>query len=189
LLKGTLLAAAPVLALGLSTFIPRAGQAAPQRASERAPELGPNPFTLGVASGEPLPTGVELWTRLAPDPLNGGGAPQRPLFVHWEVAADERFRRVVDRGITLAVPYLAHSVHVEVNGLRPGAWYWNRFKAGSHLSPVGRTRTAPAPRTTPESLRFAFASCQDWQGGFYPAYQGMAREDLHTVVHLGDGQR
>jgi phosphodiesterase/alkaline phosphatase D-like protein len=66
-----------------------------------------NPFTLGVASGDPTPDGVVLWTRLAPDPLAGGGMPNRPVPVQWQVATDERFRRVVARGTQLAVPDLA----------------------------------------------------------------------------------
>jgi alkaline phosphatase D len=106
--------------------------------------------------------------------------------VQWQVATDERFRRVVARGTRLAVPDFAHSVHVEVDGLRPGAWYWYRFKAGNDLSPVGRTRTAPSRRDRTRELAFAFASCQNFPDGFYTSYQHMATEDLDLVVHLGD---
>jgi alkaline phosphatase D len=160
-------------------------------ASEKAwarPVFKEDPFKLGVASGDPLPTGVVLWTRLAPEPLaedGRGGMPDRRVPVRYEVAEDEGFRRVVRRGTELAAPEFAHSVHAEVNGLRPGCEYFYRFKVGPETSPVGRTKTAPAPGTG-GSLRLAFASCQDWQNGYYAAYGAMAREDVDLVVHLGD---
>uniref|UniRef100_UPI000DF82B9A alkaline phosphatase D family protein n=1 Tax=Desertihabitans aurantiacus TaxID=2282477 RepID=UPI000DF82B9A len=147
------------------------------------------PFTLGVASGDPTADGVVLWTRLAPDPLasNGrGGMPRRQVRVRYEVARDERFRTVVRRGNVLAVPELGHAVHPEIDGLEAGRPYWYRFRVGSHLSPVGRTKTAPRPGSTPASLTFAFASCQAWQDGYFTAYQHMAEEDLDLVLHLGD---
>ena len=148
--------------------------------------LGADPFTLGVASGDPLPSAVVLWTRLAPDPLNGGGMIPRDFPVEWQVATDERFRSVVRHGTAMAVPRFAHSVHVDVRGLESSRWYWYRFRTGSHNSPVGRTRTAPAHHSSPSRIRFAFASCQNWQHGFYSAYDHMAEEDLEFVVHLGD---
>jgi len=151
-----------------------------------APALPANPFTLGVASGDPLPDGVVIWTRLAPEPLHGGGMPPEPVSVGWEVAADEGMRRVVRRGIALADPEWAHSVHVEVEGLQPARWYWYRFHAGGWTSPVGRTRTAPTRRAHPERMTFAFASCADWQNGFYAAYGAMAKEELDLVIFLGD---
>lgn len=150
------------------------------------PSFGGYPFSLGVASGDPLPDGVVLWTRLAPDPLNGGGMPPEPITVHWQVAADEAMRTVVQSGTATASPLLGHAVHVDVRGLDPGRPYWYRFKAGSELSPIGRTRTAPAAGASPERLRFAFASCQHYEQGYYPAYRHMAEEDLDLVVHLGD---
>ncbi|MBD2018750.1 alkaline phosphatase D family protein, partial [Leptolyngbya sp. FACHB-36] len=143
-------------------------------------------FSLGVASGEPLPDGVVLWTRLAPEPLNGGGMPPQPMSVQWQVAVDEQMRRVVQRGTTIAVPELAHSVHVEVNGLEPARWYWYRFQAGDQQSSIGRTRTAPALTSHVDRLRFAFASCQHYEHGYYAAYRDMAAADLDFVVHLGD---
>ena len=147
------------------------------------------PFTLGVASGDPLPGGIVLWTRLAPSPSaqdGRGGMPDRPVPVQWEVADDEGFRRVAARGTVLARPELGHSVHAEVAGLRPGAEYFYRFKAGPELSPVGRTRTAPAPGARLDRLAFAFTSCQSWTSGLYTAHARMAEEDLDLVVQLGD---
>ena len=148
-----------------------------------------NVFTLGVASGEPLPDGVVLWTRLAPEPLaldGFGGMPSRPVPVQWEVAVDDGFRRVVARGTELARPEQAHSVHVEVGGLMAGAVYFYRFKAGSELSPVGRTKTAPAVGQRLDRFSFAFASCQNYPAGYYTAYTYMAQDDLDLVVFLGD---
>ncbi|WP_246278196.1 alkaline phosphatase D family protein [Phytohabitans rumicis] len=148
-----------------------------------------NPFTLGVASGDPHPDGVVLWTRLAPEPLAAdghGGMPRRPFTVAYEVAEDEGFARIAARGHALATPELAHSVHVEVCGLRPGREYFYRFRAGTELSPVGRTKTAPAPYAMPDELRFTTASCQAWYHGHFTAYEHMAKEDLDVLFFLGD---
>ena len=145
-----------------------------------------DPFTLGVASGDPLPDGVVLWTRLAPGPLAGVDLPQRALAVEWEVATDEGMRQIARRGSASALPDLAHSVHVEVSGLDPDRWYWYRFRSGGAESQIARTRTAPAAGATPERLRFAFASCQNYAQGYYTAYQHMAREDVDLVLFLGD---
>lgn len=145
-----------------------------------------NPFTLGVASGSPLPDGIVLWTRLAPDPLEGGGLPPEAIALRWEVAADETFRNIVRKGSALAEPQWAHSVHVEVDALAPARWYWYRFMAGNAVSPTGRFRTAPAAGVASDRLRFAFASCQQYEQGYYVAHRHMAAEDLDLVVFLGD---
>lgn len=145
-----------------------------------------NPFTLGVASGDPTPDGIVLWTRLALDPLHGGGMPNEPIPVRWEIADDEAMKNIVAHGTEIATPALAHSVHVEVAGLKPGKWYFYRFNAGGVESKIGRTRTAPRLSDTPERLRFAFASCQHYEQGYFTAYDYMAREDLDVIVHLGD---
>ncbi|MBD2168220.1 alkaline phosphatase [Calothrix membranacea FACHB-236] len=144
------------------------------------------PFSLGVASGDPLPDGVVLWTRLAPDPLNGGGMPMANIVVRWEVALDENMRKVVQKGKAIATPELAHSVHIDVRGLEPERWYWYQFRVGNELSPIGRTRTASAFHRSTKQLNFAFVSCQDWQNGYYTAFQHLAKEELDLVVHLGD---
>ncbi len=144
------------------------------------------PFTLGVASGAPLPGSVVLWTRLAPDPLNGGGLPSASIDVRWEVARDEGFRDIVRHGATRAEPQHAHSVHVEADGLEPARWYWYRFMAGDAVSATGRTRTAPAAGAAVDRLRFAFASCQQYEQGFYAAHRHLATEELDLVVFLGD---
>lgn len=139
------------------------------------------PFAWGVASGDPGPDGVVLWTRLA--------RPQgsrRSVSVRWEVSEDERFSRIARSGTSLAPAQLGHSVHAEVLGLRPGRQYWYRFIAGGHTSPVGRTRTAPTLAAAVEDLGFAFASCQNYEHGYFTALRHLASEDLDFVIHLGD---
>jgi alkaline phosphatase D len=148
--------------------------------------LADDPFTLGVASGSPLPDGVVLWTRLAPHPLIAGDMPPVPYLVHWEVAADAGFRQLVQQGTATASAALAHSVHVQVQGLAPDRWYWYRFRAGDAVSPVARTRTAPADSAAAAPMRFAFASCQDYAAGFYDAWGDLARQEMDLVVFLGD---
>jgi alkaline phosphatase D len=142
-------------------------------------------FSLGISSGDPLPDGIVLWTRLAPDPLNGGGMPDRAVPVEWQLAEDERCRKVVRRGVAHARPELGHSVHVDVRGLRPGRTYWFRFRAGNQLSPVGRTRTAPHPHSSGH-LRVALASCQNWQHGYFTPYADMLAQDPDVVLFVGD---
>ncbi len=156
-------------------------------AAAARPVFQNNPFTLGVASGDPDHRSVVLWTRLAPQPLEGdGGMEQKAVEVGWELAADDQFRSIVQKGKTSATPLLGHSVHVEVEGLASDRWYWYRFTAGNAVSPVGRTRTLPAPDTTPDKLTFAFASCQHWEHGYYTAYAAMAADNPDVVFHLGD---
>jgi alkaline phosphatase D len=154
-------------------------------AHARAP-LAAYPFSLGVASGSPLPDAVILWTRILADPLNAASTPQVPLAVRWEVAADEAFARIVAKGTASAMPELAHSVHVDVTGLAPARWYWYRFMLGDAVSPVGRTRTAPAPDAMPDVLKLAVASCQHWEFGSYAAHRHIARAAPDLVAFLGD---
>ncbi|OIJ69459.1 alkaline phosphatase D family protein [Streptomyces mangrovisoli] len=156
------------------------------RARAAAAPLPDGVFSLGVASGDPLPDGVVLWTRLAPDPLHGGGMPDETVPVAWEVAEDERFRKTVRRGVAHARPELGHSVHVDVRGLRPGRAYWYRFRAGSQFSRTGRTRTAPPAHRTGGSLRVALASCQNWQHGYFTPYADMLAQDPDLVLFVGD---
>ncbi|RYG36017.1 alkaline phosphatase [bacterium] len=150
------------------------------------PRFAANPFSLGVASGEPTGTGVVLWTRLAPDPLNGGGMDPNAVEVRWQIASDEGMKRIVRQGKAQTTPELSHSVHVEAEGLEPNRHYWYQFESGGVTSPVGRTRTAPAPGSHPDRLRFAFASCQNWPVGYYAAYRHMAEQDFDLILHLGD---
>lgn len=150
------------------------------------PRFSAYPFALGVASGSPRPDGVVLWTRLAPEPLGDGGMPPEPVELRWEIARDERFRDIVQKGVVRAMPDAAHSVHVELSGLEPSRWYWYRFMTGDAVSPTGRTRTAPAVNIAIERLAFAFASCQQYEQGYFAAHRHMARDGLDFVVFLGD---
>jgi alkaline phosphatase D len=151
------------------------------------PSFSSDPFTLGVASGDPDSSSVVLWTRLAPKPLDpDGGMPREAVNVTWQIAADESMNRIVAAGAAVATPALGHSVHVEVNGLSPDRWYWYQFRAGDAVSPIGRTRTFPAADALPQQLRFAVTSCQNYEQGLYTAYEQMAQDDLDLVCHLGD---
>lgn len=162
-------------------------QATPGASPVSDPELAGQLFSLGIASGDPLPDSVVLWTRLAPQPFEpDGGMGSAPVEVQWELASDESMSTIVQRGVATAEADWAHSVHVEVNGLQPATWYWYRFRVGDVESPVGRTRTAPAAGSTVDQFRFAFASCQRWDVGLYTAYRDMAQQDVDLVVHLGD---
>jgi len=146
------------------------------------------PFTLGVASGEPVADGFVIWTRLAPSPLNAdglGGMGTASVAVEWQVATDQRFTQIARSGTATATQSWAHSVHVEVTGLQPGREYFYRFRAAGHISPVGRGVTAPAVGTSP-SLTMLFASCAHFEEGYFTAYRRMAEENPDLVLHLGD---
>ena len=146
-----------------------------------------SPFTLGVASGEPLPDGFVIWTRLAPEPLDPhGGMIRRQIPVKWEVAADEQFKRIVQSGESMAMPELAHSVHVEVAGLEPNRPYWYRFMVAGEQSPVGRSRTLPAFGAPLDRVRFAVAGCQYYELGYFTAWRHIAAEPIDFVFHYGD---
>ncbi|MFM7799848.1 MAG: alkaline phosphatase D family protein, partial [Planctomycetota bacterium] len=133
-----------------------------------------DPFTLGVASGYPRDDGMVLWTRLAPEPFApDGGAGLDDLELRWEIAEDESFTRGLRTGRTVAPADEAHTVHLEVAGLRPGRAYFYRFRAGDALSPVGRTWTAAAPGVMADRLRIGTASCQHYEQGFYQAWRDM----------------
>ncbi len=154
--------------------------------AQSAIQPGFDPFTLGVASGDPTPTSIVLWTRLAPDPLNGGGIEPVEVPVGWEIALDDTFTTIVQSGIALATPQWAHSLHIEVENLESGRTYWYRFLVGDAISPVGRTRTAPARDSALEQIRFAFGSCANWEHGYFSAYRDLADRPIDFVVFLGD---
>jgi alkaline phosphatase D len=154
------------------------------RSAWSEPRWAHDPFTLGVASGAPRPDGVVLWTRLH---LPGGLAlGMAPVTLRWEVAHDEAFTRIAQRGQVQALAELAHAVHAEVQGLEPDRWYFYRFMAAGAVSPVGRTRTLPAPGAAVARLRLAYASCQRWEHGYFSAYRHMREEGVDLVLFLGD---
>src|SRR3954452_24658529 len=119
--------------------------AAPRAIAQTVRSFPAYPFTLGVASGYPRPTGITWWTRLPPRPDEpAAGMPPQPVPVRWEVASDESMRTLVAAGMEMAGPDGAHSGGIDVEGLQPGREYWYRFISADATSPVGRTKTAPA---------------------------------------------
>ncbi len=161
--------------------------AMPVAAAPEAPRFSDDPFSLGVASGMPRPDAVVLWTRLAPRPLDpDGGLAPVAVPVQWEVADDEHFSRVCQRGEVWTGPERAHAVHVDVKGLAPGRVYHYRFHCGGATSPVGRTRTAPPEDAAVGLLRLALASCQHYEQGHFTAHREIARQDLDVVLFVGD---
>jgi alkaline phosphatase D len=166
-------------ALGAASAVPACTTPRPRFAAE--------PFSLGVASGYPTPRGFVLWTRLAPDPSRGdGGLDPVPVPVRWDVATDDSMRTIVASGTVEASPEWAHSVHVDVEGLEPERWYAYRFTAGDAHSPVGRARTAPLATASAPQLRFAFASCQQYEQGYFGAYRHIVADSPDLVAFLGD---
>ena len=144
------------------------------------------PFKLGIASGDPLPSGFVIWTRLAPNPLDPKATGDKAIAVGYEVAIDAGFKRVVQNGRVLAHPENAHTVHVDIVGLEAGREYWYRFKAGDEISPTGRAITTPAVGAEVEAMRFAFASCQQYEMGYFSSYRDMVDQNPELIVHLGD---
>ncbi|MFI1063790.1 alkaline phosphatase D family protein [Streptomyces spororaveus] len=145
-------------------------------------------FLHGVASGDPLPDGVLLWTRVTPTPEAVPGSGLGPATqVGWEVASDKGFSRIVGSGTVTASAAADHTVKVDVRGLQPRTPYWYRFTAGAAVSPVGRTLTTPAHEATTDGVRFGVVSCANWESGYFSAYRHLAaRADLHAILHLGD---
>jgi alkaline phosphatase D len=150
-----------------------------------APYTDSELFPLGVFSGDPNAHSVVIGTRIAPEPLTGGGL-RRPVLVRWEVATDPGMRHTLRAGLALALPQRGHSVQVVVYGLPADRWFWYRFSALGERSRVGRTRTFPRAGDECGALRFALASCQDYRAGLYGSYRDMLDQQLDFVLHVGD---
>ncbi|WP_406313791.1 alkaline phosphatase D family protein [Streptosporangium sp. NBC_01639] len=184
------------IAAGAVAGVPAIAHADPGPTPENAASLAArglraDPFTLGVASGDPDSDGFVIWTRLAPQPLaeDGlGGMPGRPFPVQWQIYGDAAGRRVLRRGVATATPEWGHSVHVELDGLSPDREYWYRFKLGPYVSPMGRARTAPHVLSYGSGLAMAFVSCAQYEHGYFTAYRRLAEEHPDLVLHLGDYQ-
>jgi alkaline phosphatase D len=151
-----------------------------------APDLPSDPFRLGVASGDPLADRVIIWTRLAPDPLHGGGMPAEDVAVAWELSTTADFAELVGSGIATATPAHGHAVHVDAANLEPSTTYWYRFRVGRFTSATGRTRTMPAPDDHAATLSIGHGSCQHYETGFYAAHRDVAASELDAVIWLGD---
>jgi alkaline phosphatase D len=159
----------------------------PETSASNYQRFDTDPFTLGVASGEPTPEGMVLWTRLAPNPFEpDGGMGESTVDVRWEMAEDEAFTRIVRRGVERAVPGQGHSVHAEIYGLPAGRTYFYRFHAGEATSPVGRTATAPAFLSGVDRMRVAWVSCAHYEQGFFHAYRNIVEENADLLIHTGD---
>lgn len=135
-------------------------------------------FLHGVASGDPLPDAVILWTRVTP-------VDDAPLRVHWELAEDLGFEQIIAHGEARAEAARDFTVKLDATGLSPATTYYYRFSAGEVQSPIGRTRTAPEGSV--DELRFAVVSCSSYAHGYFHAYRAVAqRLELDAVIHLGD---
>ncbi|MDY5784875.1 alkaline phosphatase D family protein [Corynebacterium sp.] len=156
-----------------------------------APESEYSHFMHGVASGDPTPESVILWTRVtvSPDAVPGSGI-GADATVGWEVAVDPDFAQVVRTGTAQASAASDHTVHVDPHGLNPATVYFYRFTYNGVTSPVGRTKTAPAYDAAVDEITFAVASCANWEAGYFAAYRDMAergeRGEFDAVVFLGD---
>ena len=171
------------IALGRRHFLAATGAALILPASAVRAQIKSNPFMLGVASGSPRETTVILWTRLAHNPLEGGGMPASIVPVQYRVCTDAAMQKTFREGSFDARPEDAHSVHVRLEGLQPGREYWYRFMVGDFESPVGRTRTASP---TDGTAKLAVASCQAYETGFFAAFADMAAWSPDCIIHVGD---
>ena len=147
-------------------------------------QLVGDPFTLGIASGDPDATSVVLWTRLAPEPYTGGGMPPNDIDVLWEVSATDDFAEIAFSGSETATAAHGHTVHA-VAQLDQGDWFY-RFRVGRYTSPVGITRPAPASDAPLAQAKFAAASCQNFPAGYYAAHRDIAEQQPDFTVWLGD---
>lgn len=142
----------------------------------RLQRLSPGAFTHGVASGDPLPDSVIIWTRCVT--VDGGR-------VGWEVSQDESFGRVVARGEAISQAAHDFCVKVDVRGLAPGRPYFYRFLSALGPSVVGQTCTAP--RGSVKSLTVALFSCANLPFGYFHTYGHAARRpEIDLVLHVGD---
>ena len=145
-----------------------------------AAPLASDPFGLGVASGDPEPASVILWTRLL-----GADLPTE-VPVAYELALDEGFAEIVVAQELVARADEGHSVHAAPSDLDADTWYWFRFTAGGYTSPTGRTRTLPADGDLPARFVVGSASCQNYTDGFYAAHLDIAAAGLDCLFWLGD---
>lgn len=135
-------------------------------------------FPFGVASGDPEPNSVVLWTKVFTEELTD------TIKVNWIVATDTTLKNVVGGGALSADASSAFSVQIEQQGLEPSTTYFYCFYTNADSSCIGRTKTASV---NGQSLRFAVASCAYYERGFFNAYGHMAqRNDIDAVIFLGD---
>ncbi|WP_448852578.1 alkaline phosphatase D family protein [Corynebacterium sp. 335C] len=150
-------------------------------------------FQHGVASGDPLPNAVLLWTRVTSSPEDAPGAEAgAPVNLAWQVATDEGFANVVAGATVTSDPAADNTVKVDADGLAPDTWYYYRFIVADgpfagQASTTGRTRTTPDPSASPGHLGIALTSCANWESGYFSAYRDMAdNPDIDVVMCVGD---
>lgn len=145
-------------------------------------------FQHGVASGDPLPGGAVLWTRVTPTTASTPGSGVGPSAnVTWQVSTSTSFLAPVKHGTFMTGPTRDHTVKVDVTGLLPAKTYYYRFVYAGSASPTGRFKTAPAATALPDRLRLGIVSCANLQAGWFSAYRHLAgRTDLDAILHLGD---
>ncbi len=134
-------------------------------------------FADGIASGDPTPNSVVLWSRLT----SAAGKGQ----VELEVAKDKSFRKVVARTNIATGSSINHSVKARVSKLKPYEEYYYRFSTAKSHSAVGKFRTA-LPADSNQPVKFAYWSCSDYTHGYYNALEHMAGQDLDFIVCMGD---
>ncbi|MBP8148436.1 MAG: alkaline phosphatase D family protein [Limnohabitans sp.] len=175
------------LALALTPWLGTGALSQPMQGTATAagPRWQSDPFSLGVSSGQPQPDSVVLWTRLRISSTDEGQR-GRSQTVVCELFADETLRQPLRQWHVATDASRAHSVHVVASGLQPSRHYWYRFVCGNATSPVGRTRTSPAPNEAVPRLRIALASCQHFEQGYFSAHRDMAERDLDLVLFAGD---
>lgn len=172
---------------GLATLGVVSAFTACNESSEQQPGPGPDTpvdvdvsFLHGVASGDPEPDSVVLWTRVTP-------VSDTELPVAWELATDEAMGNIIASGVFVTDQSRDYTVKVVPQQLQPHTHYWYRFRCGNAVSITGRTKTAPLPDASLEQLKFAFCSCAWYSMGFFNAYRGIAnKQDLDVVLMLGD---
>ncbi|NEA37350.1 alkaline phosphatase D family protein [Streptomyces sp. SID13031] len=146
-------------------------------------------FAHGIASGDPLPDGILLWTRVTPTADSMPGSANGPIVVvRWQMATDATFGTIAAAGAVTTGPNRDHTVKIDVSGLQPATDYWYRFLLSDDaVSPTGRTRTAPARSAQLDHLRLGVVSCSNWEAGYFSSYRHLAqRGDIDLIVHLGD---
>lgn len=183
--RRTLLKAAGATAVAATA---QAATALPATAAAAVAPASSPVFQHGLASGDPLPHSILLWTRVTPIPEATPGSGLGPdAVVSWEVATDANFGDVVCWGRQNTGANRDHTVKVDVTGLDPCTDYYYRFSCGDAVSGVGRTRTAPERDADVQRLRFGVVTCSNWQSGFFAPYRYLAeRGDLDAIIHLGD---
>lgn len=141
----------------------------------------------GVASGDPRPDSVIIWTRVPEyaQPRDFRGA----VRVRYYVSLFEEFlpRDIVASGEVTTDENTDYTVQVTVEGLSPWTRYYYRFVSESgYESLVGRTKTAPSADQDLSEMKFAFVSCQNFVSGYFTPFAHLRHEDVDFCIHLGD---